>query len=64
VAVLDAGNGALIQTIPAGVSPIAIAADRRTGRVFVVDEGGEVQATKGRTLTEPGGVIILDATHT
>ncbi len=64
VAVLDAGNGALIQTIAAGVSPIAIAADRRTGRVFVVDEGGEVQATTGRTHTEPGGVIILDATHT
>jgi len=44
VSVLDGRNGALIRTLPVGLTPGAIAVDGRTGRAFVLDNGGAVTA--------------------
>ncbi len=45
VSVLDGHSGTLIRRIPVGVAPVAIAVDDRTGRVFVLNQGGAVTVT-------------------
>lgn len=45
VSVLDGRNGALIGALPVGLTPGAIAIDGRTGRAFVLDNGGSALAS-------------------
>jgi len=45
VSVLDGRNGALIRTLPVGLTPGAIAVDGRSGRALVLDGGGAVTAS-------------------
>lgn len=44
VDVRDGRTGRLLRTITVGVAPGALAVDTRTGRLFVVNEGGNVPA--------------------
>ncbi len=44
VSVLDGRSGALIRTLPVGLTPGAIAIDGRTDRALVLDNGGAVAA--------------------
>jgi len=42
VAVLDARDGAVVHMVAVGVDPAVMRVDERTGRVFVLNKGGEV----------------------
>ena len=43
VSLLEARRGALLRTVPVGAQPLAVAADGRTGRAFVINYGGTVR---------------------
>jgi len=40
--VLDARDGAVVHMVAVGVDPAVMRVDERTGRVFVLNKGGEV----------------------
>ncbi len=42
VSVLDARDGAVVRTVAVGVDPATVRVDERTGRVFVLNKGGDV----------------------
>lgn len=45
--VLDARTGAVLRRFTVGVAPQAVAVDARSGRVVVINEGGEIRAPAG-----------------
>ncbi len=57
VSALDAASGSLLYTVPVGASPVALAIDRRTGRLLVANQG----LPGPGSFMAAGTVSVLDA---
>jgi len=57
VSALDAVSGSLLYTVPVGASPVALAIDRRTGRLLVANQG----LPGPGSFMAAGTVSVLDA---